>query len=275
MTIAFTKMHGLGNDFMVMTAPASDWPDSNTVRRLADRRTGVGFDQLMLITPPPDADHHAGYRIFNADGGEAGQCGNGVRCVARWIAERDGLGQAPLRLASPSGSVRARCLARDRVEVEMAIPAFEPSALPFRTAERELRYQRVVAGRRIEFGAVSMGNPHAVLLVADLDAAPVGILGAALESHEDFPERVNVGFMQLLDRRHIRLRVFERGVGETRACGTGACAAAVLGRHWGALDADVLVSLPGGELQVSWAGEGSPAWMTGEAVRVYDGQLAL
>ncbi len=273
MILEFTKMHGLGNDFLVVAQSAPDWPDDTTVRRLADRRTGVGFDQLMLVTPPPDDRHQAGYRIFNADGSVAGQCGNGARCVAQWVAERDGLGQAPMLLASPSGSMRARCLGDGQVDVEMGVPAFEPRDIPLRASSRELRYHRRIDEHDVEFGAVSMGNPHAVVQVADVANAPVGILGPALELHADFPARVNVGFMQLLDRHHIRLRVHERGVGETRACGTGACAAVAVGRQWGLLDERVTVSLPGGTLTVRWAGHAEPAWMTGEAIRVYDGRL--
>ena len=273
MILEFTKMHGLGNDFMVVTPPGPDWPDAATVRRLADRRTGVGFDQLMLVTPPPDNRHHAGYRIFNADGSEAGQCGNGARCVARWVAERDGIGDQPMLLASPSGSMRARCLGGGQVEIEMGVPAFEPADIPLRADRREPRYRRRIGEDEVEFGAVSMGNPHAVLQVDDVASAPVGILGPVLELHADFPARVNVGFLQVLDRQHVRLRVHERGVGETRACGTGACAAVAIGRQWGLLDEQVTVSLPGGALTVRWAGHAEPAWMTGEAIRVYDGRL--
>ena len=273
MILEFTKMHGLGNDFMVVAPPSLEWPDATTVRRLADRRTGVGFDQLMLVTPPPDDRHQAGYRIFNADGSESGQCGNGARCVARWVAERDGLGERPMLLASPSGSMRARCLRDGQVEIEMGVPAFEPRDIPLRASGRELRYRRRIGEQQLEFGAVSMGNPHAVFQVADVARAPVGILGPALELHSDFPARVNVGFMQLLDRGHIGLRVHERGVGETRACGTGACAAVAVGRQWGLLDEQVTVSLPGGALTVRWAGHAEPVWMTGQAIRVYDGRL--
>lgn len=273
MTGEFTKMHGLGNDFMVVGRADATWPDPRTVRRLADRRTGVGFDQLMLVLPAPDARHHAAYRIFNADGSEARQCGNGARCVARWVAERDTLGSGEIRLASPAGTVRARLLDDGRVEIDMGIPAFEPADVPLRAAQRTPVYRRHAAGRQVEFGAVSMGNPHAVLDVANVHDAPVGILGPALETHSDFPERTNVGFMQVLHRGRLRLRVHERGVGETRACGTGACAAVAIGRSWGLLDEAVTVELPGGELELRWAGEGAAVWMTGEAIRVYEGRL--
>ncbi len=275
MILDFTKMHGLGNDFMVLAQPAPGWPDAATVRSLADRHTGVGFDQLMLVTAAPDDRHQAGYLIFNADGSAAAQCGNGVRCVARWVAERDGLGEREMLLASPSGSLRARCLDDGQVDVEMGVPRFEPRDVPLRASHREQRYRRRIDEHDVAFGAVSMGNPHAVVQVADVTSAPVGILGPALEMHADFPARVNVGFMQVLDRRHVRLRVHERGVGETRACGTGACAAVAVGRDWGLLDEQVTVTLPGGSLTVRWEGAAKPAWMTGEAIRVYDGRITI
>ncbi|MCC5862127.1 MAG: diaminopimelate epimerase [Gammaproteobacteria bacterium] len=270
---SFTKMHGLGNDFLVMTGTPEQLPTPARVRMLADRRTGVGFDQLMVVLPAPDADHDAAYRIFNADGSEAGQCGNGARCVARWVAERDGL--SSLRLASPSGTVCAHVSAPGRVDIEMGVPDFSPAALPFLAGQRQASYRRDVAGQAVEFGAVSMGNPHAVIPVADVSAAAVGILGPALERHPDFPDRVNVGFMQVIGSTRLRLRVHERGVGETRACGTGACAAVAVGRQRGQLGAAVTVELPGGELEIRWQGEGETLWMSGEAVRVYEGRLNL
>lgn len=273
MNDTFTKMHGLGNDFLVMAGTAEQLPTPSRVRALADRRTGVGFDQLMFILPAPDNAHQAAYRIFNADGSEAGQCGNGARCVARWIAERDGLDE--LRLASPGGTVAARRTAPDRIEIDMGIPDFEPAALSFREPRRQAHYYRELAGRKIGFGAVSMGNPHAVLTVTDVEAAPVGILGPALEHHPDFPERVNVGFMQIIDTGRLRLRVHERGVGETRACGTGACAAVAIGRIRGLLGPSVTVELPGGELDIRWPGAGAHLWMGGEAIRVYEGRLSI
>ncbi len=269
----FTKMHGLGNDFLVMAGRPDQLPTAARVRTLADRRTGVGFDQLMFILPAPDPDHDAAYRIFNADGSEAGQCGNGARCVARWVAERDG--RSAVRLASPSGTVCARVRAPDRIDVEMGRPDFAPAALPFLAGDRQPSYRREVAGRMVEFAAVSLGNPHAVIAVADVSAAPVGILGPALERHPDFPDRVNVGFMQVIDSTRLRLRVHERGVGETRACGTGACAAMAVGRLSGQLGATVTVELPGGMLEIRWNGEGDTLWMGGEAVRVYEGRLNL
>jgi diaminopimelate epimerase len=273
MKLKFTKMNGLGNDFMVVEWPAgTPAPDAELVRRWSDRRRGVGFDQLLLLTPDAPADGDAGYRIFNFDGGEVEQCGNGVRCLARFLAPRLG---SELTLVGPAGAIAARVLAGDAVSVNLGVPDFRPSALPFTAPEQRERYRVQVDGETVELGAVSMGNPHAVLAVDSVDAAPVGILGPKLERHMSFPRGVNVGFMQRESDRRIRLRVFERGVGETLACGTGAAAAVAVGRQWGELAEEVDVSLPGGVLKVTWPGPGSALWQTGATSAVYEGRIEL
>jgi diaminopimelate epimerase len=247
-------------------------PAPDLVRRWADRRRGVGFDQLLLVDSEHAAGGAASYRIFNADGGEVEQCGNGVRCLARYLAPRFG---RDLKLVSPAGTVTARVESPDSVSVDLGIPDFRPAALPFAAAEESDRYRLDAAGRAVEFGAVSMGNPHAVIAVADVAAAPVETLGPALQRHASFPRSVNVGFMQIIDARRIRLRVYERGAGETLACGTGAAAAVAVGRRWGMLGPEVAVELPGGTLEVNWPGPGSPLWQTGPTTAVYEGYIEL
>lgn len=270
----FTKMHGLGNDFIVvdtLTAPLE--LGAEQVRRLADRRLGVGCDQLLIIGAATDPGADFRYVIYNADGSRAEQCGNGVRCIARHLADR-GLAEGPeLVLQGDAGRVRARLEADGAVTVEMGVPRLEPAAIPFAAERRAPGYALEVVGREVDIGAVSMGNPHAVLFVDDVDRAPVATLGPAIESHPRFPQRANVGFLQVVDRTHARLRVYERGAGETPACGSGACAAAVAGRLRGLLDERVRIRLPGGELVLSWPGEGAPVWMTGPAVSVFEGQI--
>jgi diaminopimelate epimerase len=271
MELTFAKMHGLGNDFVVMERPTGGFvPSEGELRAWADRRTGIGFDQLLLIEPSEHAD--AGYRVFNADGGEVEQCANGARCVARYVAERDG--RNALTLASLGGAVKARVEAAGRVTLELGEPSFEPAALPF-IAERAERYELALNGERVEFGAVSVGNPHAVLAVDSVDGAPVGILGPVLAQHERFPRGVNVGFAEFVDATRLRLRVHERGVGETRACGTGAAAAVAVGRLWGRLHEQVVVALPGGELTVRWSGPGAILELSGPTTWVFTGQLNL
>jgi diaminopimelate epimerase len=273
MKLAFTKMNGLGNDFMVVDWPRDLAPPTpDLVRGWADRRRGVGFDQLLLVRGDPPAAGDASYQIFNADGGEVAQCGNGARCLARFLAPRFG---TELTLVSPAGAVAAKVLSGERVSVDLGVPDFRPAALPFLAEREQDRYRLEVAGRAVEFGAVSMGNPHAVIPVESVDTAPVEQLGPALQRHPSFPESVNVGFMQRESERRIRLRVYERGVGETLACGTGAAAAVAVGRRWGQLAAEVEVSLPGGELMVSWPGPGSPLWQTGPTTAVYEGYIEL
>jgi diaminopimelate epimerase len=273
MQLAFTKMNGSGNDFMVVDWPADRPPPTpELVRQWADRRRGVGFDQLLLIRRDQPAGSNVSYRIFNADGGEVQQCGNGVRCLAQYLAPRFG---GELTLVSPAGAVAAKVLSAELVSVELGVPDFRPAALPFITDSERDRYRLDVDGRSVEFGAVSMGNPHVVIPVGSVDTAPVAELGAAFQRHASFPRSVNVGFMQRESDRRIRLRVYERGVGETLACGTGAAAAVAVGRRWGQLAAEVEVSLPGGQLTVSWPGPGSPLWQTGPTRAVYEGYIEL
>jgi diaminopimelate epimerase len=274
MQLHFTKMHGTGNDFMIMRWPAGlALPDAELVRRWGDRRRGVGFDQLLLLMPEHAPDVDGEYRILNADGAEVEQCGNGARCLARIIAT--GGDREEIRLASPSGVVEARLLEAGDVSVNLGEPSFAPTADLLAGERESARYRLEIMGRAIELGAVSLGNPHAVVAVDSVDSAPVGILGEALQSRPEFPRGVNVGFMQIVDAGRIRLRVFERGVGETLACGTGAAAAAVIGRLWRKLAATVRVELPGGTLGVEWQGPGSPVWLSGPTTIVYEGQISL
>jgi diaminopimelate epimerase len=270
MRLPFTKMQGLGNDFVVVRVDGPDPPPPDRIRAMADRRRGIGFDQLLWLEPPRNPANAVRYRIFNADGSEAEQCGNGARCIARFVA---GQGPRELVLEHAGGTSRARIEPDGSVTVAMNVPEFTPARIPFRAEAPAPRYALEAAGTTVEVGVVSMGNPHAVLQVADIGAAPVARLGPPLERHERFPNRANIGFMQVVDRSHIRLRVFERGAGETQACGTGACAAVVIGRTWQLLDANVTVRLPGGELRIRWEGAGHPVWMTGEAITVFEGTV--
>jgi len=253
MKLQFAKMNGLGNDFMVVEWPQGrPAPDAALVRRWADRRLGVGFDQLVLVAAERPQGGHASYRIFNSDGGEVEQSGNGVRCLASYLASRFG---RELTLVGSAGVTLAKVDSAERVSVD--------------------RYRLELPTQSVEFGAVSMRNPHIVIPVDSVERAPVGILGPVLERHPSFPRRVNVGFMQRVDDRHIKLRVFERGTGETLACGTGAAAAVAVGRRWGELGERVEVSLPGGKLEVSWRGPGSTLWQTGPTSAVYEGRIEL
>ena len=272
MTLAFTKMHGAGNDFMVVDRRHAriELP-AELVARMADRNRGVGFDQLLTLETPTRDDCDARYLIWNADGSAAQQCGNGVRCLVAWLARADGSGTRELRLQGPAGIVACRIDTAGAVHVEMGVPRFDPAAVPFEAEADALEHEIVVAGERLRMGVVSMGNPHAVLAVDDVDAAPVARLGAALESLPRFPNRCNVGFAQVVDGTRIRLRVYERGVGETLACGTGACAAVAVLRRRGVLGDDVAVELPGGTLRIAWQGEGAPLWMSGPATFVFEG----
>jgi len=272
MSLRFTKMHGIGNDFIVLDRRDASAPlPVQLVRRLADRRFGVGCDQVMTIEHSDDASCAFSYGIWNADGSTAGQCGNGVRCVLRWLADRGLVQGQGIRLLGPSGAVVADLLDDGRIRVDMGEPQFDAARVPLSVLATAPSYTLDLAGERIEFGAVSIGNPHALVEVADVDAAPVAMLGARIEMHALFPDRVNVGFAQVLDRGHIRLRVFERGVGETLACGSGACAAVAILQLWRHVDSEVRVDLPGGTLQISWAGPGHPLWMTGSATTVFEG----
>jgi len=273
MKLAFTKMNGAGNDVMVLPWPSAHVPPApEVVRRWADRRLGVGFDQLLLVDSEHPAAGDASYRVFNADGGEVEQCGNGVRCLARYLAPRLG---SELTLVSPAGAVAARVGSADQVSVDLGVPDFRPAALPFLAPEERDRYTLEVGGGAVEFGAVSMTNPHVVIPVAAVATAPVEVLGPAFQRHPSFPQSVNVGFMERRSDRAIGLRVYERGVGETLACGTGAAAAVAVGRRWGVLAEDVEVHLPGGVLKVNWPGPGSRLWQTGPTTAVYEGYIEL
>jgi diaminopimelate epimerase len=276
MKLEFSKMHGLGNDFIVIDAisQAVDL-SAEQVHALADRHTGIGCDQLLLVERPQGADADFRYRIFNADGGEVGQCGNGARCFMRFVHDRGLTDKREVQVETKSGLLQLTLEADGQVTVDMGEPRLQPDDIPFVTPACARSYTLRVDGQELEIAALSMGNPHAVLRVDDIEQAPVGQFGPAIESHPDFPERVNVGFMQVIDPEHIRLRVFERGAGETRACGSGACAAVVAGRLWDQLAPRVNVALRGGNLVVKWAGEGSPVYMTGPATQVFLGEIDL
>lgn len=270
--LRFSKMHGIGNDFVLIDCRTRPFDlDTADIRRLGDRHTGVGFDQLLSIEPATDPACAYRYGIWNTDGSRAGQCGNGVRCVAAWLARAGALGAGATRLESPSGAVAVELLDDTSVRVAMGTPEFDPRAVPLRAAAEAPTYRLDVVGHRVELGAVSMGNPHAVIEVDDVTLAPVATLGPQVEMHADFPDRCNVGFVQVLDRGHLRLRVWERGVGETLACGSGACAAVAVLRRRGRVDGRVSVELPGGTLGIEWPGSGE-LWMTGPAAFVFEGE---
>jgi diaminopimelate epimerase len=276
MRLDFTKMHGLGNDFIVFEAhQPGAVPSAVDLRRLADRRTGIGFDQALVLAPPRQAGTDVYYRIFNADGSEVEQCGNGARCIARLVASRAAIRDRALAMDSPGGVVQARLRSDGLVSVAMGVPNFDPRSLPF-TVEREAASYRIdLESGSVEFGAVSIGNPHAVIRVRSVQDAPVDTVGPAMENHARFPRRVNVGFLEIVAPDHVRLRVFERGAGETLACGTGACAAVAVGRRHGPLAEEVRVDVPGGRLIVQWPGPGEPIWLTGPAETAFTGQVEL
>jgi diaminopimelate epimerase len=276
MRLSFTKMHGLGNDFIVFDAARPDEvPSAAALRRLADRRTGIGFDQALVLEPPRRAGTDVYYRIFNADGSEVEQCGNGARCIARLVASRTSVRERPLVMDSPGGTVNARLRPDGLVSVAMGVPDFDPRALPFETECEAPSYHLELPDGPVEFGAVSIGNPHAVIRVRAVGDAPVDTVGPAVENHPRFPRRVNVGFLEIAAPDHVRLRVFERGVGETRACGTGACAAVAVGRRHGPLAEEVRVDVPGGRLIVQWPGPGEPIWLTGPAETAFEGHVDI
>ena len=276
MRLNFTKMHGLGNDFIVFDAARPDEvPSAPELRRLADRRTGIGFDQALVLEPPRRAGTDVYYRIFNADGSEVEQCGNGARCIARLVASRATVRDRPLVMDSPGGIVNARLRPDGLVSVAMGVPDFDPRSLPFEAAAEAPSYRLELPGGPVEFGAVSIGNPHAVIRVRSTSDAPVDTVGPAVENHPRFPRRVNVGFLEIVAPDHVRLRVFERGAGETRACGTGACAAVAVGRRHGPLAEEVRVDVPGGRLIVQWPGPGEPIWLTGPAETAFEGHVDI
>ena len=275
MKLKFTKMHGLGNDFVVIDGiNQSPFLKPEQLRLLADRHFGVGCDQILLIEAAEgDADFR--YRIFNADGGEVEQCGNGARCFVRYVHDRGLTNKNEIRVETHGGLIVPRLEANAEVTVNMGTPRFEPEEIPFIAEKRALTYPLDIGGRQVEISAVSMGNPHAVQWVADVDHAPVLTEGVLIERHPRFPRRVNAGYMQVVDRSHVRLRVYERGAGETLACGTGACAAVVTGIQRGLLESAVRVSFRSGDLFIRWDGENQPVWMTGPAVTVFDGEINL
>ena len=276
MLIQFSKMHGLGNDFMVVDGITQKiFFSPEMIRRLADRHFGIGFDQLLLVEPPYDPEQDFHYRIFNADGSEVQQCGNGARCFARFVRLKGLTNRDRIAVSTMSGRIVLQLEHDNQVTVNMGVPEFEPAKVPFRAQKAEKTYLLRVAEQTVMCGVVSMGNPHCVLEVENVKTAPVETLGAELESFDRFPERVNVGFMELVSANEIRLRVFERGAGETMACGTGACAAAVVGIAQGKLWDRVKVHLPGGTLQIAWKGPGTPVFMTGPAEHVFDGEIEL
>ncbi|MBP9654640.1 MAG: diaminopimelate epimerase [Rhodocyclaceae bacterium] len=276
MRIKFTKMHGLGNDFVVLDAvnQAIDLTPARA-RFLADRHFGVGCDQILVVekSQRPDADFR--YRIFNADGGEVEQCGNGARCFVRFVHDKGLTAKRAIRVETKGGLIEPRLEDDGLVTVDMGVPRFEPSHVPFVTGSDALVQPLQLDGAGVDITALSMGNPHAVQVVANVDTAPVAEQGPLIENHPRFPQRVNAGFMQVVDRHAIRLRVYERGAGETLACGSGACAAVVAGIARGLLDSPVRVAMRGGELTIAWGGPGQPVRMTGPAVTVFDSEIEI
>ena len=276
MRIKFTKMHGLGNDFVVLDAINQDFvPNAAQARFLADRHFGVGCDQILVVERPGQAGADFRYRIFNADGGEVEQCGNGARCFVRFAHDTGLTGKREIRVETKSGIIVPRLEDDGQVTVDMGVPRFRPPEIPFDSDSDAVVQLLAVADHSFDITAVSMGNPHAVQVVADVARAPVDVYGPLIESHCRFPERVNAGFMQVVDRHAIRLRVYERGVGETLACGTGACAAVVAGIRRGLLDSPVRVATRGGDLLIAWAGNAAPVMMTGPAVTVFAGEIDI
>ncbi len=274
MLVRFTKMHGLGNDFMVLdlvTQRVKVTP--KLVKKLGDRNFGVGFDQLLIVEPPTEPEVDFRYRIFNQDGSEVENCGNGARCFAKFVKDKRLTGKTEITVQTANGRAVLNIHPDKRVEVDMGEPVLQPDQVPFTATEQANTYQVEVDGQSVELSAISMGNPHGVLLVDNTETAPVETLGPALESHHCFPAKANIGFMQVISRNEVNLRVFERGVGETMACGTGACAAVVAGKLRGTLDMPVTVHLPGGDLEIEWQGVGQPVIMTGPATTVYEGQI--
>tara|TARA_R110002049_G_scaffold232874_13_gene405450 strand:+ start:990 stop:1820 length:831 start_codon:yes stop_codon:yes gene_type:complete len=276
MFLKFTKMHGTGNDFVVIDLISQHFKiRSRDVRKLADRHFGVGCDQVLVVEPPQSPDVDFRYRIFNADGNEVEQCGNGARCFARFVREKKLTTKKVITVETCSGVIELRVRPNHDVEVNMGAPHFEPADIPFRADDRAPCYTLQVNGQALEIGALSMGNPHAILRVDSTARADVERLGPLIESHPDFPKKVNAGFMQVVSERELRLRVYERGAGETLACGTGACAAVVYGIVRGWLRESVTVGLPGGKLSISWAGEGHPVMMTGPTAIVFEGAIKI
>lgn len=276
MVVNFTKMHGLGNDFMVVDMISQHaYLRPEQIRRLADRHLGIGFDQLLLVEPPSKPSVDFRYRIFNADGSEVEQCGNGARCFAVFVKEHKLTNKDCIQVETMKGDIELNLTEEGRVLVNMGEPVFEPKEIPFIAENAASVYSLMVGQETVQLSAVSMGNPHAVIQVDDAKNANVDVLGPFIESHAQFPERVNVGFMEIVHKRFIKLRVFERGVGETMACGTGACAAVAVGIERNLLESPVEVKLPGGNLKIEWQGAGTPLLMEGPAVSVFEGKIRI
>lgn len=276
MLLKFTKMHGCGNDFMVVDLVSQFLKiRPQLVRKWADRHTGVGFDQFLVVEPPqsPEADFR--YRIYNADGAEVEQCGNGARCFARFVRDNKLTKKKLIKVETKAGLIELKVIDKHQIRVDMGVPMLEPAQIPFIADQRATAYSLDVDGQVLDICAVSMGNPHAVYMVDDVERAPVSSLGPLIERHERFPQHCNAGFMQVVSSNEIHLRVYERGVGETLACGTGACAAVVAGRLRGLLDTEVAVHLPGGTLTIEWQGEGQSVMMTGPCKKVYEGRIFI
>ena len=285
MKLRFTKMHGLGNDFVVFDGISQTVAlTPELCRRIADRHFGVGCDQILLVEAPTRDDADFCYRIFNADGGEVEQCGNGARCFARYVLDEGLTAKREIRVETASGVIVPRIEDSGQVTVDMGAPRFDPRDVPFLSDETKLTHELRVAGFPVEVSVLSIGNPHAVQIVEDVERAPVATQGPLLERHPAFPQRVNAGYMQPLSRSHVKLRVWERGAGETLSCGTGACAAVVAGIRRGMLDEEVRVTTRGGDLLIRWRGGSAaapetnghgPVMMTGDAVRVFDGEIEI
>ena len=276
MKFKFTKMHGLGNDFVVIDAINQKISlNAEQICFLANRHFGIGFDQLLLVEKPTQENADYRYGIYNADGGEVAQCGNGARCFARFVRDKGLSDKNELCVETNSGQLILHFTDDDLITVNIGVPKHHPTLIPLLADQESKFYSALVNDTEKAFGAVSLGNPHAILEVNDINTAPVEELGAALENHTIFPERANIGFMQVLDKQQIKLRVFERGAGETLACGSGACAAVVIGIEHQLLDNEVLVELPGGNLKIAWAGRGQPVFMSGPAISVFDGIIQM
>lgn len=274
MKLKFTKMHGLGNDFVVIDAYTRTVTlTAEQIRRIADRHFGIGCDQLLLVEQPENDAADFRYRIFNADGGEVEQCGNGARCFVRYVHDKGMTSKQEIRVQTASGIIYPKLEANGLVTVNMGAPRFTPADIPFIADLPGLTYTLKLADQTLSISALSMGNPHAVQVVDDVERAPVGSQGPLIEAHPRFPQRVNAGYMQIMHAHHIRLRVFERGSGETLACGTGACAAVVAGIRLGQLQSPVKVTTRGGDLHIRWDGYDTPVWMTGPAATVFEGEL--
>jgi len=276
MLLKFTKMHGLGNDFVVIDAVTQNVRvTASMARRLADRHLGIGCDQVLVVEPPSDKTLDFDYKIFNSDGGEVEQCGNGARCLARFIRDRNLSGKTTIQVKTMNRVISLTINKDKLVSVDMGIPGLEPSDVPIVQSTKSNTYSININNEQFDISAISMGNPHAVLFVDNVDSAPVSKIGQELQSHAQFPKQVNVGFAQVINRQHLKLRVYERGPGETRACGTGACAAAVAAIQQGRADSPLRIALTGGDLQVNWPGEDQPLIMTGPAVTSYHGRIKI